>query len=77
MSLNKTTLSLAAGANETLVATVKPDDATNKEVTFESSSVATATVDSGGKVVGVKTGTATITVKTTNGKTATCAVTIT
>lgn len=77
MSLNKTTLSLAVGANETLVATVKPDDATDKKVTFESSAIATATVDNTGKVVGIKVGTATITVKTTNGKTATCAVTIT
>lgn len=77
MSLNKTTLSLAVGTNETLVATVKPDDATNKKVTFESSAVATVTVDNAGKVVGVKAGTATITVKTTNGKTATCEVTIT
>lgn len=77
MSLNKTTLSLAVGANETLVATVKPDDATDKKVTFESSAIATATVDNTGKVVGIKAGTATITVKTTNGKTATCAVTIT
>lgn len=77
MSLNKTTLSLAVGANETLVATVKPADATDKKVTFESSAIATATVDNTGKVVGIKVGTATITVKTTNGKTATCAVTIT
>lgn len=60
-----------------MVATVKPDDATDKKVTFESSAVATATVDNGGKVVGVKAGTATITVKTANGKTTSCAVTIT
>lgn len=65
------------GANETLVATVKPDDATDKKVTYESAAVATATVDNTGKVVGVKAGTTTITVKTTNGKTATCTATIT
>lgn len=75
--MNKTTLSLAVGASETLVATVKPEDATDKKVTFESSTVATATVDNTGKVVGVKTGTTTITVKTSNGKSATCEVTIT
>ncbi|MEY8001205.1 phage tail tube protein [Clostridium sp. Mt-5] len=75
--LDKTTDSIAVGANDTLVATVAPSNATNKNVTWSSSDSATATVDSTGKVTGVAAGTATITVTTEDGnKTATCTVTV-
>lgn len=78
VTLNKATLSLIAGASETLTATVAPADATNKKVTWKSSDAAVATVDANGKVTGVKAGTATITVTTEDGaKTATCKVTVT
>lgn len=77
VTLNKTSTSIAVGANETLTATVAPSTATNKTVTWSTSDATIATV-SNGKVAGVKAGTATITVKTADGnKTATCAVTIT
>ena len=60
-----------------LKATVTPSSATNKNVTWESSNTAVATVDSNGLVTGVKEGTATITVTTEDGKkTATCTVTV-
>ncbi|WP_195363061.1 Ig-like domain-containing protein [Lactococcus lactis] len=76
--MNKTTLSLAVGANETLTATVAPADATDKSVTYssEDSTIATVTPVQG-KVVGVKGGTTNVTVTTANGKTATCVVTVT
>ncbi|MBN5322961.1 Ig domain-containing protein [Serratia marcescens] len=75
--LNKTTTSLAVGADETLTATVAPTDATNKEVSWSTSDAAKATVENG-KVTGVAAGTATITVTTEDGdKTASCAVTVT
>ena len=78
VSLNKTTLSLVAGTNETLTATVAPTDATNKEVTWSSSNEAVATVDAAGKVTAVVAGTADITATTKDGgKTATCSVTVT
>ncbi|EME7185788.1 Ig-like domain-containing protein [Enterococcus faecium] len=78
VTLNKTTLSLVAGANETLTATVLPANATNKNVTWSSSDSTIATVDTKGKVVAVKAGTATITVKTVDGdKNADCALTVT
>ena len=78
VSLNKTELTLPAGSTETLIATVTPDNATNKNVTWSSSNPAVATVDSNGKVTAVSAGTATITVTTVDGgKTATCAVTVT
>ena len=78
VSLNKTTLSLVEGASEALTATVAPDNATNKSVSWKTSDAGVATVDNNGTVAAVKPGTATITVTTADGgKTATCAVTVT
>lgn len=75
--MNKTTTSLVVGANETLTATVAPTNATDKTVTYKSSDTSVATVDSTGKVSGVKAGTADITVTTKDGsKTAKCTVTV-
>lgn len=77
VTLDKNSLSLTAGGHETLTATVNPDNATNKAVTWSSSDTEVATVDDTGKVTGVKKGTATITVKTADGGfTASCAVTV-
>ena len=76
VTLNKTTLKLNVGKTEQLAATVKPSDATNHEVTWSSDKTSVATVDKAGKVTGVAPGTATITAKTHNGKTATCTVTV-
>ena len=77
VSLDKTTLTLTEGGSATLTATVKPDDASNKQVTWESDKVAVATVDENGKVTAVKAGTAVITVTTKDGgKTAKCTVTV-
>ncbi|MFC0275881.1 Ig domain-containing protein [Enterococcus devriesei] len=65
------------GATETLSATVAPVDATDKSVKYSSSDEATATVTPvQGKVTAVKAGAATITATTTNGKTATCEITV-
>ena len=77
VSLNKDSLNLYVGGNETLTATVEPANATNKGVTWSSSAPGIATVDANGKVTAVAPGTATITVTTADGsKTATCAVTV-
>ncbi len=75
VTLDKTTLSLAVGETARLTATVKPDDATDKNVTWASSDESVAKV-ANGKVTAVKSGKATITV-TCGGKTAECAVTVT
>lgn len=72
-----TTLALTEGESDTLTATVAPDNATDKTVTWTSSNPAVATVDANGKVTAVDAGTATITVTTADGaKTATCSVTV-
>ena len=75
VTLDKTTLSLAIGETATLTATVKPDDATDKNVAWASSDESVAKV-ANGKVTAVKAGKATITAKC-GGKTAECAVTVT
>ena len=76
VALNKTTLTLDTGKTSTLKATVYPSNAANKKCTWRSSNTSVATVDGNGKVTAKKAGTATITVKTSNGKTATCKVTV-
>ena len=75
VSFNKSTLALTVGNTSTLKATVTPSNATDKRLTWISSNTAVATVNNG-VVTAVSTGTATITAKTTNGKTATCVVTV-
>ncbi len=76
VSLNKTSTTLRVGDTETLTATVTPNNATNKAVTWTSSNSSVATV-SNGVVTAKAEGTATITVKTADGnKTATCTVTV-
>lgn len=76
ISLNKSTLTLDVGGDETLIVTFTPDNATDKTVTWSSSAPTIATVDDTGKVTAVAAGTATITATTANNKTATCAVTV-
>ena len=78
VSLDQGTLELVVGGDPvTLTATVSPDNATDKSVSWSSSNQNVATVDANGKVTPVAAGTTTITVTTTDsGKTATCAVTV-
>lgn len=74
ISLDKTTLTLMQGSSETLHATILPEMATDKTVTWTSSSTDVATV-SGGTVSALAPGTATITASA-GGKIATCEVTV-
>lgn len=76
VALNKTTLTLDIGKTSNLRATVYPSNASNKKCTWSSSNTSVAIVDGNGKVTAKASGTATITVKTSNGKTATCKVTV-
>lgn len=77
VTLNKNTMSLVATAEETLTATVAPENATNKAVTWSTSNDKVATV-ADGKVTAVAPGEAVITATTADGGfTATCKVTVT
>lgn len=77
VTLGKTELALVVNeADVTLTATVKPDDATDKTVTWTSDKPAVATVNANGTVHAVAEGEATITAMAGD-KTATCKVTVT
>ena len=76
VTLDQSSLELIAGKEATLTATVKPDNATNRTVAWESNATNVATVDNNGKVTAKAEGTAIITAKAGD-KTATCTVTVT
>ncbi len=76
VSLDKTEATLTEGDTLALAATVTPEDATNKNVTWKSSDEEVAVVENG-VVTAKKAGTATITVTTVDGnKTASCSVAV-
>jgi len=76
VSLNKTSTTILVNGTEKLTATVAPDNATNKAVTWSTSDPTKATVENG-TVTAKAAGTATITVTTADqNKTATCTVTV-
>ncbi|MGN0390327.1 MAG: Ig-like domain-containing protein, partial [Wujia sp.] len=79
VKLNKVNLSLEEGQEETLIATVEPEDATNREVTWTSGNPSVAAVDENGKVTAKKEGEAVITAeaKDESGKKTSCTVTVT
>jgi uncharacterized protein YjdB len=77
ISLSKSATSIELGSNETLVATVTPVNATNKNVTWQSADSSIASVDESGKVQAISLGSTIITVKTVDAnKTASCSVTV-
>lgn len=77
ITLSSSALSLEAGKNGQLYATVLPSTATDKTVTWSSDNTSVATVNSRGVVTALKAGTARITAATSNGLTAVCTVTVT
>ena len=75
ITLNKTELTLKKGESVTLVATIKPDDATEHTVTWTSSNSNMASVDANGKVTALSGGNVTIAAKA-GGKSAVCMVVV-
>ena len=67
VEITPTSSEIKVGGTTTITATVKPDNATNKNVTWSSSNTAVATV-SNGVVTGKSEGTATITATTEDGE---------
>jgi len=67
INIEQWSVSITVGQSTTIVATVTPEDATNKNVIWASENTDVATVDSQGKVKGIKAGTAKITATTEDG----------
>lgn len=76
VKLNKNALTLDVGKSETLTATVLPNNASDKKVTWKSDNLSAAVVDQNGKVTAKAAGTANITATAVNGKSASCKVTV-
>ena len=78
ITLSQTTAEVTVGENLQLTATILPENATDRTVTWTSSDPAVATVDATGLVTAVAAGTATVTATTNDGSnlTAACAVTV-
>ena len=79
VKLDKASLTLQETGSDTLTVTVEPDNATSKNVNWESSDTSIATVDASGKVTAISAGSATITAIAADGsgKSASCSVTVT
>ena len=75
VTLDKTAATVKVGKSLQLTATIEPSGATNQRLEWTSSDSDIAIVTDG-RVTGVAPGKVTITVKTTNGKTATCTITV-
>ncbi len=77
VTLDKSELTLTEGDTQSLTATVSPENATDKSVTWSSDNESVAMVSSTGVVIAKSEGRATITVKTNDGgKSAICTVTV-
>ena len=77
VELTEESVELEVHETHDLTAKVKPDNATVKTVSWTSSNINVATIDSNGKVTAKSPGTSTITVKTTEGDfTDTCVITV-
>ena len=79
LELNKDSLTLQEKGSDTLTAAVEPANATNKNVTWESSDTSIAKVDANGIVTAISAGSATITATAADGSgvSASCSVTVT
>ncbi len=73
ITLDRTSATLSAGETLTLTATVTPDNATDKTVTWSSSNNNVATVVDG-TITAVSVGKATVTVRTNNGLSSSCQI---
>ena len=74
ITLDKSSEKIKVGETLSLIKTINPSNASNQNVSWDSSNNFIATVDSNGIVTGRNSGKATITVRTNNGKVASCMV---
>lgn len=76
VSLSREAATIGIGETLSLSVSMMPGNVTERGVTYTSSNQSAATVDGSGNVKGVGAGNAVITVRTSNGKTASCSVTV-
>ena len=76
VTLSKKSMRMKVGESETLQATISPKDATYRTLIWSSSNSSIVTVNESGKIVAIREGNATITVKSSNGKSDSIAVTV-
>ena len=77
VSLDRKIISMKVGENETLIATINPNDATNRNLIWSSSNESVLTVDQSGRIAAVNPGLSDITVTSMDGnKTDICKVTV-
>lgn len=77
VKLNKNSVKLEKGAQESLIASINPSNTTDSpKLTWTTSNSSIATVSTSGKITAIKSGTCTITVKSSNNLTAKCTVTV-
>ena len=74
ISFSQKSYSIKKGDKKRLIAIIKPSSLTGSKLTWKSSDTSIATVDANGYVKGLKEGTVTITVTSSNGKKATCSI---
>ena len=76
VSMNKSSANIVEGSTLQLQGTIKPSNSTETALTWTSSNSKVASVSSKGLVTALTEGTTRITVKTSNGKTAVCDITV-
>jgi len=77
VSLDRKIISMKVGENEILTATINPNDATNRNLIWNSSNESVLTIDQSGRIVAVSSGSSDITVTSIDGnKTDICKVTV-
>lgn len=77
VTLNKSSVSIKIKKTVKLTAQISPSNAADKSITWKSSKSSIASVDKNGKVTAKKAGKATITAIASNGKSASCKITVT
>lgn len=75
--ITASTININVGDTQRISVTVNPNNATNKNLTFESSDSNIASVDNDGNVTGLSAGTTVITIRATDGSNKTATVTVT
>lgn len=75
INVTPSSYTIDVGEKYKLTATISPSNATDKSVIWSSDNSSVVSVDNSGNICGMTAGTAIITAKSSNGKTATCKIT--